>query len=82
MVLESAIGIDEFMSDLNVMDAFINNEVPSKEGGNVWEDPYQELPDSPEMNIFVDQENTKKAVNTCDQFFGSEVCLLDERVEK
>ena len=39
--LESEIGADEFMSDIDGMDAFINEEVPSQEGGGVWEEPYQ-----------------------------------------
>ena len=36
MTLESAIDTYEFMSDLDDMDAFINEEVPSQEGGDVW----------------------------------------------
>ena len=31
MTLESAIGADEFMSDLYGLDAFIKEEVPSQE---------------------------------------------------
>ena len=41
MTLESAIGADEFMSDLDIMDAFINKEVPSHEEEDVWKEPYQ-----------------------------------------
>ena len=31
MALESSIGADEFMSDINGMDALINEEVPSQQ---------------------------------------------------
>ena len=55
MALESEIGADEFMSDIDGMDAFINEEVPSQEGGGVWEEPYQWLPDSPDMDDVVYQ---------------------------
>ena len=33
MTLDSANGVDEFMSGIDGMDAFINEEVPSQEGG-------------------------------------------------
>ena len=36
MTLESAIGADEFMSDIDGMDAFINKEVHSQEEEDVW----------------------------------------------
>ena len=44
MTLESAFFTDEFMLDLDGMDAFINEEVTSQEGEDVWEEPYQGLP--------------------------------------
>ena len=37
MSLESSIGTDEFISDINAMDAFINEKFPSQEGEDVWE---------------------------------------------
>ena len=55
MTLESTIGADEFMLDLDGMDAFINAEVPQQEEEDVWEEPYQVLPDSPDMEDVVDQ---------------------------
>ena len=36
MTLESAIGADEFISDIYGMDAFINEEVTSQEEEDVW----------------------------------------------
>ena len=79
MILESAIGPDEFMSNIDGLDTFINEEVPSQQEEDVWEKPYQGLPDSPDMDNVVDQENAEKAVDTNDQFFGPEVCLPDEQ---
>ena len=66
------------MLDLNGMDAFINEEVPSQEEEDVWQKPYQGFPDSPDMVNVVDQENYEKTVDTYDQFIGAEVCLPDE----
>ena len=79
MTLDYAIGIDEFISDIDGMYAFINEEVPSQEGGDIWEELYQGFPDSPEMEDVVNQENSKKATDTYDQFVGADVCLPDER---
>ena len=36
MTLESGIGTDEFMSDIDGMDVLINEEVPSQEVGDIW----------------------------------------------
>ena len=36
MTLESAIGVDKSMSDLNGMDALINEESPSQKEEDVW----------------------------------------------
>ena len=44
MTLEYYIVTDKFMSDLDGMYAFINEEVTSQEGEDVWEEPYQGLP--------------------------------------
>ena len=82
MTIESAIGADGFMSDLDGMDAFINEEVPSQEEEDVWEEPYQILPDSPDMDDVVYQENDEKYVDTYDQFVGAEICLPDELRKK
>ena len=37
MSLEPTIGTDEFILDINGMDAFINDKFPSKEGEDVCE---------------------------------------------
>ena len=37
MKLYSAIGADEFMSDLDVMNSLINEEVSSQEEEDIWE---------------------------------------------
>ena len=37
MTLESSIGADEFMSDIDDMDAFINKEILSQEEDDIWE---------------------------------------------
>ena len=78
MTLESVIGADEFMLYLGGMNEFINKEVPSQKEEDVWEEPHQGLPDSPEMDDVVNQENDEKAIDTYDQFVGAEVCLLYE----
>ena len=59
------------------MIAFVTEEVPSQEEEYIWEEPYQILPDSPNMDDIMDQENPEKAVDTYDQFFGAEVSLPD-----
>ena len=78
MTPESAIGEDEFMLDLVVIDAFINKEVTSQHEYYVWEEPYQGLTDSPNMDDVVDQENSEKDVATYDQFIGADVCPPDK----
>ena len=79
MTLEWAIGADEFMSDIDVMDAFVNKEVTLQEEEDVWEEPYQGFLDSSDMEYSMDQENYEKAVDTYDQFVSAELCLPDER---
>ena len=49
MTLDSASDADEFMLDLDGIIAFINKQVPSQDEKDVWEEPYQGLPDSPDM---------------------------------
>ena len=80
--LGSDIGVDEFISDLNGMDAFIKKEVPSQEEEYVWYEPYQGLPYYSDMDDVVDQENSEKAVDTYDRFVGAEVFLPDEQGRK
>ena len=82
MALESIIGADLFMSDINGMCSFINKEVSSQEEEEVQQEPYWGLPDSPEMDYFVDQENSEEAVVTYDQFVSPEVCIPDEQGRK
>ena len=78
MTLEYYIVTDKFMSDLDGMYAFINEEVTSQEGEEFWEEPHQGLLESTEMDDVVDQENYEKSVNTYDQFVGAELCIPDE----
>ena len=47
-----------------------------------WEEPYQLLPDSPDMYDVADQDNSEKDVDTYDEFFGPEICLPDKRGRK
>ena len=82
MTLESAIGTYEFMSGIDGIYAFINEEFPSQEEEDVLDKSYQGLPDSPDMDNVVYQENSGKAVDTYDQFIGDEVCLSDQRVRR
>ena len=70
------------MSYLNGTDSFINEEVSSQEGELFWEEPYQVLPDSPEMDDAVYQENSEKVADTYDQFVSAEVFLPDEQGRK
>ena len=63
MTLESTIGADEFMLDLDIMNAFINEEVMPQEEEDFWEEPYQVLPDPPNMDNVADQENAENAVD-------------------
>ena len=58
MILESSIGADEFMLNLYTMDAIINKEFITQEQEDVWEESYQGLSDSPNMENVMDQENT------------------------
>ena len=82
MTLESTIGVDEFMSDIDGMDTFISEEVLSQEEEDAWYKPYQGLPESPKIDELVDQRNSEKAVDTYDQFVEDQVCLTDERGRK
>ena len=60
MILEYDIGAYGFMSYIDGMDVLINEEVPSQEEEDVWEEPYQVLLESPDMDNVVDQENYEK----------------------
>ena len=62
MKLYFSIDAYEFMSDINGMDSFINEEVPSQEQEYVWDEPYRRWSDSPDMEDVVDQEKHEKAV--------------------
>ena len=77
MTLESTIGADEFMLYIDGMDAFVNKEVPSQEEEDVCKEPYQILPESPDIDDVVYQENSEKSVDIYDQFVGVEVCIPD-----
>ena len=70
------------MLDIDGMDAFINEEITSQEEEDVWEETYQGLPESPDMDDVMDQENSEKDVDIYDQFFGAELCLPYERGRK
>ena len=64
------------------MDAFINKEVLSKEGGYIWEEPCQVLTEYTDMDEVVYQNINENLVDTYGQFVGTEVCLPDERGRK
>ena len=82
MMLESDIVADEFMKDIDSMNAFIDEEVPSQKEDDDWEEAYQVLPDSPYMEAVVDQEYSEKDFDTYDRFVGAEVCLPDKQGRK
>ena len=63
MKLESVIGADGFMLDIDGMNAFINEEDPSQEKENVWDETYQGLPDSTKLDNVVDKENVEEVVS-------------------
>ena len=75
MTLESAITADYFMLDINGIDTFINEEVLSHEEEDICEEPYQGLPECPDMDDVTDQLNAENPVDTHDQFVGDEVYL-------
>ena len=64
MTLKSDIGADEFSLDFDVMGIFMNKEVPSQEEEDFWEDPYQRLSDSPDMEDVVDQKMMKSILTS------------------
>ena len=56
------------MLDINGMGIFFNEDVPSQEEDDVWDEPYQVLLYYPDIDNIVDQENSEKAVETYDHF--------------
>ena len=70
------------MPDLDGIYSFINEEFLSQKEEDFWEELYQGLPESPDMDDVVDKENYEKSIDTNDQFFVAEVCLTDERSRK
>ena len=70
------------MLDINGMGIFFNEDVPSQEEDDVWDEPYQVLPDSPDMEYDVNQYNYEKYFDTYDQFVGAEVYIPGEQVRK
>ena len=81
--MNKAIGSDEFVSDLDGMTNFINDdvEVDEVEDDDIldWlEEKYQGLPKTPEIDDVVDNSDRRKQADTYDQFLGAEVAITDE----
>ena len=70
--LESAIGKYEFMLDIDGMGALINEEVTSQEEEDIWEQSYQGLPYSPDMEMLCIKKILKRLLT-------SMISLLDLR---
>ena len=79
-----AIGSNKFVSDLDGMDSFINDDVDSEdihENEDVldWmEERYSGLPKTPDIDEVVDNSDRRKQANTYDQFINAEVAMPDK----
>ena len=77
-----AIGDDDFVTDLDGMTNFINDdeEVDDKlvdDKLDLFEEQYLGLPNTPEIDEVVDNTDRRKQADTYDQFIGAEVALPD-----
>ena len=80
--MNKAIGSDKFITDLDGMTNFINDDVEvviSEEDDilNWLEEKYQGLPKIPEIDDIVDNSDRRKQADTYDQFLGDEVEIPD-----
>ena len=76
--MNKAIRSDEFITDLDGMTNFINDdiEVDKAEDDDIldWlEEKYQVLPKIPDIDDVVDNSDHRKKADTYDQFLGAEV---------
>ena len=81
--MNKAIGSDDFVTDLDGMTNFINDDVDvdKVEDDDIldWlEEKYQGLPKTPEIDDVVDNSDRRKQADTYDQFLGAEVAIPDE----
>ena len=83
--MNKAIGDDDFVTDLDGMTSFINDDVEDVDVDKIEEDDilewmeekYQGLPKIPEIDDVVDNSDRRKQADTYDQFLGAEVALPD-----
>ena len=80
--MNNAIRDEDFVTNLDVMINFINddvdvNKVEDDEILDWLEEKYQGLPKNPEIDDVVDNSDRRKQADTYDQFLGAEVAIPD-----
>ena len=82
--MTTAIGSDNFVSDLDGMDDFINDDVDSEDFDDEdevldWmEERYSGLPRTPDIDEVVDNSDRRKQADTYDKFINAEVAMPDK----
>ena len=76
-LLETTIGTDEFVTDMDGWDAFVNDDIPGETDEDLLDYIQQNhgIPEMPEIDDIVNHDDARKQADTYDQFIGAEVCL-------
>lgn len=80
--LNNHIGAEEFTTDMDELPDFINDDIPMAQDDNPMEEDYNGLPEQPDLDDIVNQEDPVLAADTYDTFLGAEVCLPDDKGNK
>ncbi len=84
-LMHATIGSDEFTTDMDDFNDFINDDIPGNEDeDDVIDDieDYQGLPIVPDIDDIVDNSDARKLADTYDQFLGAEVAIPDQKGSK
>lgn len=75
--LEQALGSNDFVTDMDGWDAFVNKDIPDETDEDLLDyiEEYHGLPDTPEVDNYVNNEHLRQQDDTYDQFVGAQVCL-------
>ena len=78
--MNKSIGSGEFITDLDGMTNFINDDVEVDKAGDDYildwlEEKYQVLPKIHDIDDVVDNSDRRKQADTYDQFLGAEVAI-------
>ena len=77
--MSAAIDNHKPTSNLDNLEDFVNDDIPSIDEDDIWEEQYNGLPETPELDDKVDQNDPVHATDTYDKLVGAEVCIPDSK---